>query len=166
MGRLIACNFFSVSCSPNDKIKEKPRSDPPPTISQEIEKPPELHVAHAIEDKVTPVVLGKYCWVEEGKTCNIEPEELLEELVSMPVEQGDKIRLVLTTSTPSYPDELSSIDKIDLVQFYKGEETIVELVNKQFAAPQEPGKYFYSATLRWKGDIKGKANYAFAFRVK
>lgn len=161
--------IFLVACSPNDTIKEKPPSDPLPTISQEIGRPPDLVVVPVFEDKVTSVILGKYCWEEVDKICNIvpgEPDELVKGHSSMSVKAGDKIRLVLNTSNPSLPKHLLDIDKINLVQFYKGEETIVEVVDKQFAAPQEPGKYYYSATLRWEGEIKGEANYAFSFAVQ
>lgn len=160
---------FLVACSPNDTIKEKPPSDPLPADSEDIGRPPDLGVYPVIEDKVTSVVLGKYCWEKEDKACNIvpdEPEDLVEGHSSMFVKAEDKIRLVLSTSNSSLPIHLLDIDIVDLVQFYKGEETIVEVINKQFSAPQEPGKYYYSATLTWEGDIKGVANYAFAFTVK
>lgn len=158
-----------TACSPNDKAEIKPPAEPSGTLSQELGKPQDLWVGVSKDDNITSVALGKYCWEEKEKTCNLEPgkpDELLRGHFSTTVKQGEKIDLRLTISDSTIPDELRTIDKIELIQFYKDEETPVEIVNNHFIAPEEPGRYYYSATLRWEGEIKGEANYAFSFSVQ
>lgn len=158
-----------TACSPNDTSEINTPIESPLTLSQELGKPQDLWVGVSRDDNITSVALGKYCWEEEGKSCNIEPgkpDEILRGHFSMTVRQGDKIDLNLTVSNSTIPDELRSIDKIELIQFYKDQETPVQVVDNHFIAPEEPGRYYYSATLKWEGEIKGEANYAFSFSVQ
>ncbi|GKV68372.1 hypothetical protein NCCP2716_08700 [Sporosarcina sp. NCCP-2716] len=54
---------------------------------------------------------------------------------------------------------------IDITQFFEGVETRYENVGRSMDAPEKPGLYFYLATVTWDLEVKGQANYAFAFSV-
>ncbi len=55
--------------------------------------------------------------------------------------------------------------RIDLIQISDGVETRYENVGDHLDAPEEPGQYYYLATVTWDLEVKGQANYAFAFLV-
>lgn len=156
-----------AGCSDDKPVEEE--SHLPLESNLTMLKPPLLSVDAG--GAGTHVELGKYCWEEEDKTCNIEPnnpQELLIGLTSMTVEPGQQISFGFgfIETDPPYPRQLLEIDKIKLVQFYKSEESEVEVIGRNFTAPQEKGRYYYLAKLRWDGEISGEANYAFTYSVQ
>ncbi|MDW0115304.1 hypothetical protein QT711_19320 [Sporosarcina saromensis] len=124
-----------------------------------------------VNNDVASIRRDRSCWEKPDKKCNIVHVEDFSSLLSgtrtMRVTPGEEILFSLPTN-PGVPNELRGLDniEIDLIQFFKGEESYVEHDGKSFNAPQEPGKYYYSAVVKWIGDIKGEASYAFSILVK
>ena len=85
----------------------------------------------------------------------------------MSVTPAEEIRFSQATD-PGMPNELVGLHdtQIELIQVYKGENSQVEHNGKSFNAPEEPGRYYYSAIVKYTGDIKGEASFAFALIVK
>ncbi|MBD7985394.1 hypothetical protein H9649_12410 [Sporosarcina sp. Sa2YVA2] len=111
------------------------------------------------------------CREKQNEECNITHVEDVSNLLSgtrtMQVTPGEEISFSMPTN-PGVPMELNGLKniEIDLVQIHKGEQLVVEHNGESFNAPQEPGRYNYSAVVKWIGDIKGEASYAFAIIVK
>ena len=164
---IVIFGLLLYGCSDDKPVVEEPHS--PQELNLTTLKPPMLHVSASAGKKSTFVELGKYCWEEGDKICAIErndPQELLLGLSAMSIEQGQKISFGFSTSSATYPDQLIEIDKIELVQFYKSEESDVEVIGRDFNAPEEKGRYYYLAKLRWDGEITGEANFAFSLSVQ
>lgn len=56
--------------------------------------------------------------------------------------------------------------RVDITQIFKGVETRYNNVRSVLDVPEEPGWYFYLATVTWDKNVNGQANYAFAFSVQ
>lgn len=170
---VIFMSLLLVACSPNDKGEAKPPSNPGQTLSEELGRP-EIRVGIEGKEEVTRAVRDKSCWEEEGKECNLQPhdpEELVKGNPTIIVHQEDKISINKINSDINTPDAIWNIDELEIIQHFKGEETKVETIDTEngyhtFKAPQEPGRYYFSAILRWNGEIKGEAIFAFSFVVK
>ena len=121
-------------------------------------------------DQTVSGTMDKYCWEVEGKTCALEatpPEELLQGMTPISVDQGEKISFSLPHHIRlNSVTELLQPHKIELIQTKKDETSTFEVTNKEFTAPNEKGVYYYSAILTFDGDIKGEAIYAFSLSVR
>ncbi|GKV68371.1 hypothetical protein NCCP2716_08690 [Sporosarcina sp. NCCP-2716] len=124
------------------------------------------------EDTAT-TVLGYYCWSESGEYCSVEwedPRDLLSGAITGRIRPGALIRFTMginpawTYLSDNNVDSLQDT-RIDVTQIFKGVETHYEDVGLSLTAPEEPGLYFYLATVTWEKEMKGQANYAFAFSV-
>lgn len=163
-------SLLLVACSPNDKGEAKLPGDTEQTPSSDLGRPPDIRVGSKTD--VTATVRDKYCWENTEKDCSLQPhnpEELVSGNSAMVVHPGDEISIGMVVSDSTTPRELWSIDELEIIQHFKGEESKVDAINTNdhsFQAPQEAGRYYFSAILRWNGDIKGEAIYAFSFFVK
>ncbi|MDW0114943.1 hypothetical protein QT711_17320 [Sporosarcina saromensis] len=174
---MVSLFLLLFGCSPNDEGEAKLPGDTEQTLSETLERP-EIFVGikdPEEEGGVTYAIRDKSCWEEEGMECNNlqphDPEELVKGYPTMIVHQEDEISISKLNSDFNTPDAIWDIDELEIIQHFKGEETTVETVDENngrhtFKAPQEPGRYFFSAILRWNGEIKGEAIFAFSFFVK
>lgn len=174
---LASLSLLLFGCSPNDIGEAKLPGDTEQTLSETLERP-EIFVGingAKEEGGVTYAIRDKSCWEEEGKECNNlqphDPEELVKGYPTMIVQQEDELVITKLNSSFNTPDAIWDIDELEIIQHFKGEETTVQTVDENngshtFKAPQEPGRYYFSAILRWNGEIKGEAIFAFSFLVK
>lgn len=166
---LLTVLFMILTACSKEKEEPKPPDKEIEEVGGHTGELPDFRVFTTNESAM--VVLVNNCWEKVEETCHLEhqpPQEHLRGIKKLFVEPGQKVNLTLSTSNPSLPKELWSMDFVetDLVQFYEDEESNVETDIRSFLAPQEPGKYYYSIILKWTGDIKGEANYAFSLVVK
>lgn len=153
-------------CSEEKPVVEEPQLSE--ENRQALGKPPEFSVS--ISGNEFPAVWDKYCWEDDEKTCSLQPhppEEVIKvyNSTSNPkAKLGEEISFHLNTppESPLFKQPYS----IEIIQFYENEEINVEIIDKKMLAPIEKGKSYYSAILRWDGDLKGEAIYAFSLMVR
>ncbi|WP_339252333.1 hypothetical protein NSQ43_01135 [Sporosarcina sp. FSL W8-0480] len=163
--------FLLTACSQTDKsFENQPGGAPIQTTKQNFGKP-DLQVG--IDSGVTMAIIDKYCWEDENKTCNIEPDkphDLLLGAFSLTVPAGEEIRFRINAK--SFEElVLKDMDSVTMTQFFKSEESQIEVPvgedgNRSFIAPNEKGRYFYSGLIRWDSEVKGEASFAFSIIVK
>ncbi len=169
-----------AACSPQPQTDVKPiqkNEQQPinsPTEKRELGRPAEFYAFSGNgDDNSTTIILGHYCWTENGKGCLVEPEDprnLLSDTITGRVKPGDRILFSMGIN-PSWTwlsdnglDTLQGT-RVDITQIFKGVETRYKNVGNSLDVPEEPGRYFYLATVTWDLEVKGQANYAFAFSV-
>lgn len=144
----------------------------PQESNEVIGNPPALSVI--AQNVSTFALLDTFCWNNEESTCVAEPDQpqkVVEKSgqagggVQSPVisKQGGNITFA---SSSTLEGDFTSPDNFDVLQVYKGEESVVEVTGNIMMAPTEKGRYFYSVTARWDGDVKGEAIYVFSLLVK
>ncbi|REB07860.1 hypothetical protein DVB69_07680 [Sporosarcina sp. BI001-red] len=157
---------------PVQEAAEQPISSPPE--KKELGRPGEFYAWSGNEvEGDSDVILGDYCWSENGTSCTAEsddPRELMFEERYGKTRPGERIQFSMAinpTWTWLSENDLNTIQgtRIDVIQISDGIETSYENVGDHLDAPMEPGFYFYLATVTWDLEVKGQANYAFAFSV-
>ncbi|WP_025783803.1 hypothetical protein [Sporosarcina sp. D27] len=165
------------ACSPQPRTDVKPIQETEqqlteiPEEKEEMRRPADLGVWTT--DNAAAQVLSNWCWGENGDSCSVEPEdprELLSGMTSGRIKPGGLIQFSMginpawTYLSDNNVDSLLDA-RIDVTQIFKGVEIRYEDVGLSLTAPEEPGLYFYLATVTWEKEMKGQANYAFAFSV-
>lgn len=162
---MILIGIFLVGCAKN--VEEDLPKEPLEETSKEIGNPPNVNLYSG--DQTVAGTEDIYCWEAEGKTCTLEatpPEERLQGIHPMRVDQGEKITFSLSASNLNSLTEILLPNKIELIQTKKDETSTFEVTNREFTAPNEKGIYYYSAIFTFDGDIKGEAIYAFSLSVR
>ncbi|WP_251636435.1 hypothetical protein [Sporosarcina sp. NCCP-2716] len=167
---LHACSPQPRTDAPPEQVTEQPLTEIPEE-KEVMRRPADLGVWTT--DNAASQVLSNWCWGENGDSCSVEPEdprELLSGMTSGRIKPGGLIQFSMginpawTYLSDNNVDSLLDA-RIDVTQIFKGVETRFEDVGLSLTAPEEPGLYFYLATVTWEKEMKGQANYAFAFSV-
>ncbi len=177
---LLITVLFLHACSPQPRTDVKPvqeAAEQPissPTEKMELGRPGEFYAFSNNQDEYpSDMALGHYCWSEDGSQCTAEsddPRDLMFEKRYGRMKPGERILFTMAIN-PAWTwlseNDLNTIQgtKIDIIQISEGVETRYENVGRSMDAPEEPGLYFYLATVTWDLEVKGQANYAFAFSV-
>lgn len=175
MRRIIFISFLAMLLLLMSACSDKKTEEVSPqgvVLQGETDYPKKIpHFGVTTSSKAANVILDRLCWEKPNKKCDIEHVKDFDGLflgkTTMSVTPREEI--FFSHSSPSdVPKELWGLDniQIDLVQNFKGEKSQVEHDGKSFNAPEEPGRYYYSAKITWINDIKGEASYAFAVIVK
>lgn len=129
--------------------------DTPPNVSIEI------------DGESYGTILGSYCWdiSKEKSECvdTAGPIELLKDEEPIQIKAGEQIKLNMDYTPKPNEIHLSKIDNDDEME--------VEIIDNQFAAPDEKGTYFYRYSVWWMDEededlSHGDAFYAFAIKVQ
>lgn len=170
-----------TACSPKPQTDVKPvqetaeQSMSGSPEKKELGRPGEFYAfSNNQAEYPSDMVLGHYCWSENGTPCTAEsddPRDLMFEKQSGRMSPGEQIQFTMAIN-PAWTwlseNDLDTIQgaRIDITQIFEGVETRYENVGSSMDSPEEPGLYFYLATVTWDLEVKGEANYAFAFLVQ
>lgn len=169
LGLFLISLFTMLAACSDDSREEAEQPGGFDETAGHTEELPIFYIVNSKEEGYNPYLITN-CWDADEKECQLTPQKPHDYLLGTPtmsVKSKESVIFTLAANSTSFPEELRSIDKVDieLIQYFKGEETNVEVERNSFTPPDVPGRYFYSIVLKWTGEIKGEANYAFAIVV-
>ncbi|MFS0674671.1 hypothetical protein [Ornithinibacillus sp. 179-J 7C1 HS] len=128
-----------------------------------------LSLSSESSDRGTAGIVDVWCFGESEDPCNLSPKppnEILSGVPPLSTIPEEIVSLAWAFEGPTPDGRLFNPDDMELKQIRLGEEEMVEVRNRQFTAPTEPGRYYYSLTVKWNNDLKGAAHYAFSVSVR